>query len=112
MTWVALNTPELFEGYVIVSPSLWYDGGMIFAEKAAEADPHGDLLARIYLGVGSRETNREHDMVADLQRLVTMLEGRKYTSLRLSSEIAVGETHNSVFPRAFSNGLRFVLGGR
>ncbi len=108
--WVALTAPDLFDGYVIVSPSLWYDDGMIFGEEQRLAEGRDDWPLRLYLGVGSREINRQHDMVADLQRLASRLKGRGYPGLRLRSEVAADETHNSMFPRAFSNGLRFVFG--
>lgn len=51
-------------------------------------------------------------MVEELRRLATALEGDPPPGLSLRWEIADDETHNSVFPRALSNGLRFVLEGR
>ncbi len=111
-TWVALTAPDLFDGYVIVSPSLWYDDGMIFDQEQHLAEHRDDLPVRLYVGVGSREINHQHDMVADLRRLASRLEARGYPGLRLRSEVAADETHNSIFPRAFSNGLRFVFSRR
>lgn len=108
---VALAAPDLFDGYVIVSPSLWYDDGMIFGEEQRLAEYRDDLPLPLYLGVGSREINRQHDMVTDLRRLASRLKGRGYPGLRLRSEGAPDETHHSMFPRAFSNGLRFVVDG-
>jgi len=111
-TWTALTAPDFFDGYVIVSPSLWYDEGMIFDLEERVAESRIDWPVRLYLTVGSREINQQHDMVADLRRLAATLEGREYARLRLAWDVAEGETHNSVFPRALSNGLRFVLEGR
>ncbi|HXI20747.1 MAG TPA: alpha/beta fold hydrolase [Gemmatimonadales bacterium] len=111
-TWVALTDPELFSGYVIVSPSLWYDDGLIFSLEEEVARRHPDWPARAYLIVGDREINQQHNMVADLRRLATTLERRHYPGLQLRWEVAADETHNSIFPRGLSNGLRFVLGGR
>jgi predicted alpha/beta superfamily hydrolase len=111
-TWVALTTPELFRGYVIVSPSLWYDGGMIFGMEQQARVRGLPIGGRMYLSVGSREINAQHDMVADLRRLAGGLESGSYPNLAVGWEVAADETHNSVFPRALSNGLRFVLEGR
>ena len=111
-TWVALTSPDLFSGYVIVSPSLWYDGGLVFRLEEEAATGRTDWPVRAYMTVGSREINQQHDMVADLRRLASTLEGRRYPRLRLRWEVAENETHNSVFPRGLSNGLRFVLEGR
>ena len=108
-SWVFLTDPHLFDGYVIVSPSLWYDDGKIFelADRAARLQ----TPARMFLSVGSREENGEHDMVADLRRFADRLEKKLGVGLRLRWEVAEDETHNSVFPRALSSGLRFVLDG-
>lgn len=111
-TWVALTAPRLFSGYVIVSPSLWYDDGLVFDLEEAAADGRSDWPVRAYMTVGDQEINQQHDMVADLRRLATTLEGRGYPGLSLRWDVAGNETHNSIFPRALSNGLRFVLEGR
>lgn len=110
--WVALHDPRLFGGYVIVSPSLWYDDHLLFSAERRLAAASGDLPARLYLAVGSREINQQRDMVADLRRFATVLERRNYPGLRLRWSVEEDETHNSVFPGALSDGLRFVLEGR
>ena len=111
-TWTALTAPGLFDGFVVVSPSLWYDDWMIFDLEERLSAERRDLPVRIYMTVGDREINAERNMVTDLRRMATVLESRDFPGMRLRWEVAENETHNSVFPRALSNGLRFVLGGR
>jgi predicted alpha/beta superfamily hydrolase len=111
-SWVAVTRPDLFTGVVAVSPSLWYDDGMIFDLEVEAARTRDDLALRLYLEVGDQEVNAQHHMPADLTRFARSLEGRGYPSLALRWQIAEDETHNSIFPRALSNGLRFVLQGR
>lgn len=110
--WVALRDPKLFDGYVVVSPSLWYDDHLMFSEERRLAAASRDLPARIYLAVGSREINGQRDMVADLRRFAAVLGQRNYPGLRLRWSVEDDETHNSIFPSALSDGLRFVLQGR
>lgn len=93
--WTMLTT-DLFTGYVIVSPSLWYDDGMIFATK-------GTAKARAYVAAGAME---DPIMARDVRRLGPRL-GREQ-----KVEVLEGETHNSIFPSAFSRGVRFVMRGR
>lgn len=109
--WMLLNERDLFDGYVIVSPSLWYDDKYLFDLERRHAELGKDLPARVYLTVGSRERNGAHDMVGDLSRFAQSLEERGYPGLRLRWDIGEDETHNSIFPGALSDGLRFVLGG-
>ena len=60
-----------------------------------------------YRTVGEREGNAERDMVVDLRRF--SLELRAFREFRIEADVLEDETHNSVFPRALSNGLRFVF---
>ena len=76
------------------------------------AEENRRLEARVYVSVGAREGDRGRPMVADLEKLVTQLRLGDYPKLQLKDEVLVWETHNSVFPAALSNGLRFVHRGR
>ena len=111
-SWVYLTRPDLFNRYLIVSPSLWYDEGMIFAleKELRERKPEVESdLRRVYLAVGADEARV---MSIDLLRLVERLEERSDPQLKLYHEILPDETHNSVFPSAFSRGLRWAFEGR
>ena len=103
--WVLLTASDTFSHYIIVSPSLWYlDRFMFGLEKKASPSP-----ARVYLAVGAREGNGEHDMVVDLRRMAAALAKRKQLTVR--REVFDDETHDSVFPTAVSRGIRFVFEG-
>jgi predicted alpha/beta superfamily hydrolase len=108
-SWVLLTTPSLFQRYIIVSPSLWYAERMMFKLQKEQADVLAAAKARVYMAVGSMEGNSERDMVVDLQMFAKRI-GSKGIALRHA--VLDAETHNSVFPRALSNGLRFVFEGR
>ena len=110
--WTMLTRPELFSGWIAVSPSIWYDDHHLLAVEEAYAEHHEELPGRAYLCVGSRERNSRIDMVRDLETLAGRLEHRGYQGLALDSRVMPDETHNSVFPGCLSNGLRFVLEGR
>ncbi|HVR44790.1 MAG TPA: alpha/beta hydrolase-fold protein [Thermoanaerobaculia bacterium] len=110
--WTMLTRPELFRSYVAVSPSLWYDGGLVMRVEQARAKSHRALPVRAYFCVGAREGSSERRMVGDLVRLVERLESRGYEGLSIASRVMENETHDSVYPGAISNGLRFVFEGR
>ena len=109
-SWNLLSEPRLFQRFIIVSPSLWYDDRMIFRLQKEHAARVAALEARVYIAVGGSEGNSQRDMVVDLQQFSKQLRG--YKGLALDSDVLNAETHNSVFPRALSNGLRFVFEGR
>ena len=49
--------PEYFETYLVLSPSIWWDGRVVLADRAAflKRAGKGEVAPRIYLAVGSLE---------------------------------------------------------
>jgi predicted alpha/beta superfamily hydrolase len=109
---VAFTTPELFQRYVIVSPSFWYDDHLMFDVERRYGGSHRRLPARIFFTVGAREVNAQRDMVSDLRRFVEQVERRGYEGLRLRWRVLPEDTHDSVFPAGLGLGLRYVFDGR
>lgn len=106
--WTLMTTGStVFDRYIIVSPSLWYDDYWIFKTKR----PLDDIRGRVYLGVGSMEASERGSMPVDLRRFAALLR-EEHPRIALRHETLTEETHNSVFPSAFSRGLRFVFEGR
>lgn len=116
---VLLTRPATFEHYILGSPSLWFDRGVMFAREQAYARGHRDMRASVYFGIGGRETlasgkrrsrsEEEADMVADLREFDAALRARQYPGLRTQLEVFEGEDHASVFPFLFTHGLRAYL---
>jgi predicted alpha/beta superfamily hydrolase len=112
-SWVLLTAPDLFNRYIIVSPSLWYDERVMFALEKKSRDSRGTSgrATRVYLSVGAREGNAQHDMVRDLQQFSKLLRARKNLNAAVKLEIPEDEHHDSVFPTALSRGIRFTFEG-
>ncbi len=110
-TFVLLTKPELFQRYLVVSPSYWYDDGVIFHLEEKLAAGRKDLPARVILLVGEHENQpqRHRAMVDDLERLAAKLGQRDYPNLTIETHVFPGETHNSVFPGAFTRGIRWLF---
>lgn len=111
-TFALLEKPRLFQRVIAVSPSLWYDDRYILRREVLFSEAGNRLPATVYFAVGAREGTGAMPMVATLETFVTRLRGRGYEGLTLRQDVLDDETRNSVFPRALSNGLRFVFGSR
>jgi uncharacterized protein len=107
-TWTAFSEPALFTGYLIVSPSLWYDGRFMFGMEEGFAKRQRRLAAKMFFSVGAREGNAEQDMVHDLRRFARQVQRRGYEGLSTRAHVFDDENHNSVFPAALSRGLMFL----
>lgn len=104
--WCALARPKAFTGAIAVSPSLFYDDHLIARlEAKLDAKARASLAMKIYAASGSEENPQ---MPGDLTALGSAMTGARYPKLKAKFEVLDGETHNSIFPRALSNGLRFL----
>jgi predicted alpha/beta superfamily hydrolase len=111
--WVAVTEPELFDSYILTSPSLWYDHHQMSKAEAVYAASHKDLKARIYLATGELERPRPggdaEDMVADQQAFAKALRSRGYPSLKVRDEIMDGTVHETTFPVGLVHGLQWLF---
>jgi predicted alpha/beta superfamily hydrolase len=120
--WVLTTAPEMFDGYVLGSPSLWFDDYLLMARERAFAGARKDLPARVYLGAGEFEAratkahahdarySTEGDMVADMQAFGRALASRRYPGLHLRTDVIAGEDHLTVAPALITRGLIWTLG--
>lgn len=117
---ILFTEPGLFSGYILGSPSLWYDKRHALSLEAGYAARNRDLPAKVFLYVGEYEALRKGDrrysqsvdMVADNQALEKALKDRKYPNLSLKSVVLNDEDHLTVAPRGFTQGLRYLLPAR
>jgi predicted alpha/beta superfamily hydrolase len=116
---ILLSEPRTFEHYILGSPSLWYDAGVMFDREQAYAAAHRDLPATVFFGIGGLETlapgkkrsraEEDADMVADLRDFDGALKSHRYPNLRTQVKVFADEDHASVFPFVVTHGLRSVL---
>lgn len=112
---ILFSEPELFDGYVLGSPSLWFGDHAMMRTEAAYARAHTDLAARVYMYIGEHEfpgsgvRNNRYNMVQDNARFEERLRSRAYPGLRLTNEVLNDEDHLSVAPRGFTKGLMAML---
>lgn len=114
-----LSRPDTFEHYILGSPSLWYDRGVMFEREKEYASAHNDMRTSVYFGIGGREalapgkkrarSEEDADMVADLREFEVALESHRYPGLESRMEVFGDEDHASVFPLVLTHGLRAYL---
>lgn len=106
--YVLLKRPELFKGYILTSPSLWFFNKGIFDIEKDYANNHKDLKANLYLATGSFEAKKygaEYDMADDMAAFALQLRSRNYPNLKVFDEVIQGTIHENTFPVGFSKGL-------
>ncbi len=114
-----LTEPRTFEHYILGSPSLWYDAGIMFEREQAYAASHKDLPASVFFGIGGLEklaagkkrsrAEEDADMLADVREFDGKLTSRKFPNLKTRLRVFEDEDHASVFPFVLTHGLRAYL---
>jgi len=105
-----LGFPGLFNRYVIISPSLWWDDWLepledrAIMEMAREAaGTTYPVETRVYLAAG--EAEERLGVLTDIYYLQHTLRNRRDPNLKFFVDILPGEQHEGVFPAAFMRGI-------
>jgi uncharacterized protein len=100
--------PELFFGYVSMTPAVNWDSGWLFRREAeffkAKRAP---LAQRLWVSFGGSE---EPEKVKRGREFISALESHKHPGLVLRTRIIEGERHAAMKTESYNRGLRFVLG--
>jgi predicted alpha/beta superfamily hydrolase len=97
--------PELFSGYISVSPSVGWDGRYLFErEKQFRAD-HPELSRRLWLSSSSEERK---EYVADELAFFRQVAASRYKNLSLKVHSVEGARHASGAVEAYARALRFI----
>jgi len=105
-TYALFEAPDLFNRFLISSPFLLGDDGVVFRSEEKYAETHKDLPKRIFVSAGSLEHEKFHQSMNQLKQ---RLDKHAYPSLVLETRVFEGETHPSVFPFALTKGIRFLF---
>lgn len=108
--YILVNRPEIFDHYIIGSPSLGYDNKVIFAMEKKYAEKHKLLKAHAMIYVDDNDGSlNNQNMADDALAFEKVLRSRNYSGLNLQVEVIRGENHHSVFPGLLSRGLMAAI---
>lgn len=103
---VLFKHSDLFNRYVIGSPSMGWDSGYLFAAEQHYANNNKDLEKTVYISSGGLEGNGQ---IPNAYLMYEQLLARKYPSLNINLEVLDGETHMTSISAAVMRGLGSVL---
>lgn len=97
-----LTRPHVFNGYVNVSPSLWYDPEFIYNKIDSFKKSQTKHKSSAFFAIGALEKT----MVDDMKRFVNLL---PKDFIKTGSVVLPEENHDTVFPNALTRGLIYLL---
>ena len=105
-TEILMTKPYLFNDYVIVSPSLWWDKEILVHKSATYFKEHQEINSRVYVSLG-----KEHPVmhkVAD--ELVESMRNSGNRNLHVGYEPILDENHATILHLAVYNAFMFFYG--
>lgn len=98
------NEPELFSRYVLTSPALGWDSGIIKKLESEFAAKSRSLPVRLYMAIGGLEPN-----VSEFQDWAAHLQARNYENFEMQTRILDGIGHSGSKAEGYTRGLQFVF---
>ena len=110
-TEILFKKPALFNTYIIVSPSLWWDDGSLFAVAPEILQAGFRHKTSIYIGVGKEGLwpgPGHHIMEEDAKKLSSMIRHAKNKNLTVFFDYLPAEDHATILHPAVFNAFRLL----
>ncbi len=110
-TEILLKKPSLFNKYIIVSPSLWWDDASLLKQTSAILQESFTQQTDVYIGVGKEglaPSAIPHVMEVDANLLVEKLRTTKSKSLTVHFDYLPQEDHATISHQAVFNAFRLL----
>jgi predicted alpha/beta superfamily hydrolase len=108
-TEVLFTKPELFNRYIIVSPSLWWDNGSLLNRDPAVLKAGFSKKTLVYISVGKEGLvpgDNPRVMEVDANLLADKIKGTKSKNVDVYFDYLPNEDHGTILHQAVSNALR------
>lgn len=111
ITEILFKKPSLFNKYVIVSPSLWWNNGSLLNEKPKIAESNFNQSTQVYIAVGKEgltPTEIPRVMEVDANLLAEKIKEIKNKNIKVYFDYLPSENHATILHQAVSNSFRFL----
>jgi uncharacterized protein len=106
-SYILFKQPELFKGYIIADPSLFWNSKSVLKLETEYFRNHKELNCIVYMTYGSLDSKEL--IINPTNELIQMIQMHNYQGLKLVTRIFDGETHMSVFSTALTNGMKTLF---
>ncbi len=110
-TEILLKKPRLFNKYIIISPSLWWDNGSLLNQQSPIASAGFTQQTAIYIGVGKEgltPTKIPRVMEVDANLLTEKIKETKNNNVKVFFDYLPQENHATIMHQALSNAFKIL----
>src|SRR5580698_10405366 len=104
-TEILLKKPGLFNKYIIISPSIWWDDGSLLKQTSRMLENNFTQQTGIYIGVGKEGAaiGDKHVMEIDAKLLSEKLQSTKSKTVKIFFDYLPNEDHGTIMHQAVFN---------
>lgn len=110
-TEVLFKNPTLFNKYIIISPSVWWDNGSLLKQTSVMLEDHFSQMTNIYIAVGKEGLTPgepPHVMEVDANLLAEKIKSTKSKHVHVYFDYLPQEDHATISHQAIFNALRVL----
>ena len=97
------NETNMFDRYVLTSPAILFDKGVINKYEKEYSEKNSKLPVKLYIAIGSYEDTTL------LQKFEDKIRSRHYEGLKFQNGVMENKGHSGAKAEGYSNGLQFVF---
>ncbi|TCD28318.1 alpha/beta hydrolase [Pedobacter psychrodurus] len=110
-TEILIKRPAIFNKYIIISPSLWWDNGSLLNQDSEIKENTFKQQTDVYIAVGKEgltPTEIPRVMEVDANLLTEKIKGFKNKSVKVYFDFLPQENHATIMHQAVSNSFKFL----
>jgi len=110
-TEILIKKPTLFNKYIIISPSLWWDNASLLNQDSELKENTFKQQTDVYIGVGKEgltPTEIPRVMEVDANLLTEKIKGFKNKNVKVYFDFLPQENHATIMHQAVSNSFKFL----
>ncbi|KIC91653.1 alpha/beta hydrolase [Flavihumibacter sp. ZG627] len=111
-TEILFKKPTLFNKYIIISPSLWWDNGSLLSNDLEKLKESSNKVSAVYIGVGKEgltPTVIPRVMEVDANLLAEKIQSIKVKNIKLAFDYLPEENHATIMHQAVLNAFRVMF---
>ncbi|NII82694.1 hypothetical protein FHT21_001739 [Pedobacter sp. SG908] len=108
---ILIKKPALFNQYIIISPSLWWNNGSLLNEQLNFTENGSNQTTKVYIAVGKEgltPTAIPRVMEVDANLLAEKIKDAKAKSVKVYFDYLPLENHATIMHQAVSNSFKFL----
>jgi len=104
-----LEKPDLFDGFIIMSPAMWWNGEELTKKAGTFFKTHPDLNKTLFFGIGTYESGEDYGMRKELKNFTDAIAKNRPKNLRFERKEMEKEGHMSSTLLSNYYGLKFLF---